>query len=274
MNGSRIEPERPWLPRLWWIVLGLTCGLPCLGRSAEPEPAAAPSAFRRSVEAVQKAAHAHPDQSPAYYAELERGFRDLQQRFPDEPEVYAELLFVADHTPGPAATSLTRSILEWPAPESVKAKARGVLRKKEALNQVYSWAGPDLDGRTIRLADLKGKVVLIDFWATWCPPCRERLPELKALYERRRAAGFEILGISFDDDLAVLRRFVGRERIGWIQVADGRGWSGPRAAEFGITSLPALWLVDRQGRLRAVEIAGDLAVAVERLLAEPADIDR
>jgi hypothetical protein len=79
----------------------------------------------------------------------------------------------------------------------------------------------------------------------------------------------DIIGLSFDDEVEVLKKFTTKERIGWPQVAEGRGFDGsPRAREFGITSLPTMWLVDKQGRLRDLDARDDLAAKVEKLLAE------
>lgn len=236
---------------------------------ADAEPAAAASPFRQAVDAVQKSARAHPDRSPGYFDALERGFRDLQSRFPAEAEVYAELLFVADHTDGTRSEELLKSILAWPAPKTVQAKACGVLEKKRGIDRVFDRQWTSIDGTPIRFSDLRGKVVLVDFWASWCAPCREKLPEIKALYANFRDKGFEIIGVSFDDDLGKLRRFLASEGMTWPQVADGQGWEGPRAAEFGVTSLPTLWLIDRKGRLRDVDARERLATSLQRLLAEP-----
>lgn len=228
-----------------------------------------PSPFRADVEAVQQAAHRHPDGSAAYLAELETGFRRLQARYPAEGEVYAELLFVADHQSGPEALALARQILQWPAPAEIQEKARGVLAKKASLGQPLNLDLVTTQGTRLHLADLRGKVVLLDFWATWCPPCREKLPELRRLYAQHHARGLEIVGFSFDDDLGTLRRFIASEKVPWAQVADGKGWTdSPRAQESGITSLPAMWLVDRQGLLRDIDARDGLAERIERLLAE------
>lgn len=235
--------------------------------AADPAPGRTP--FRAAVEAVQAAAHRHPDLSPAYFAELERGFRRVQAEFPSESEVYAELLFIADHTSGEPSVRLLEEILAWPASTEVKQKAEGVQRKKAALGRPYDFKVTTTGGRAFRLSDWRGRVVLVDFWATWCTPCREKLPEIQKLYDQAHARGLEIVGVSFDDDLRGLAAFVKKHRMPWLQVADGRGWEGsPQARQFGITSLPSMWLVDRQGVLRDLDAREDLARKVERLLAE------
>ncbi len=249
------------------VLMMLVCAMG--GVRAAESATAKENPFRQAVEAVQKAAHTHPEGSAPYYAELEKGFRRLQREFPQELEVYAELLYVADHTDGGSATDLAKQILEWPAPASLKEKARGVLRKKAAVGGLWTLKETSIDGHPVRLEDFRGKVVLLDFWATWCPPCREGLPELKALYARCQPKGLAIVGISFDDDLDTLRRFVRREKMDWDQVAEGKGWDdGRHAREYGITSLPTMWLIDRQGRLRDFDARKDLSAKVEKLLEE------
>ena len=227
------------------------------------------SAFRTAVEAVQASAHQHPDRSAAYFKELEEGFRRLQAAFPAESEVYAELLFVADHTEGAPSEELARRILMWPAPAAVKTKARGVLWKKSMLGKTCNLSFMSIDGKPVKLQDQRGRVVLIDFWATWCGPCREKLPELKSLYARHHAQGFEVIGVSFDEDVEGMKDFTRKEGIAWKQVADGKGWNeSPYAGEFGVTSLPTMWLLDKQGRLRDVDSREDLERKLQKLMAE------
>ncbi|HNC24892.1 MAG TPA: TlpA disulfide reductase family protein [Opitutaceae bacterium] len=127
-----------------------------------------------------------------------------------------------------------------------------------------------LDGTKVDLAALRGKVVLIDFWATWCPPCRDETPTIVETYRRLHDKGFEIVGISLDESRTALRDYLKANSMTWPQFFDGGGWDNRLAEQYGIHSIPAMWLVNRRGYLVDVQARDDLADKVEKLLAEPA----
>jgi thiol-disulfide isomerase/thioredoxin len=124
-----------------------------------------------------------------------------------------------------------------------------------------------VDGRPVNLRDLKGKVVLIDFWATWCVPCVHEIPHVKATYDKLHGNGFEIIGLSFDQSKSKLDQFVADKGLPWPQYFDGAGWSNKYARQFGIRSIPTMWLVDKQGVLRDTNARDDLEGKVAALLA-------
>ena len=107
------------------------------------------------------------------------------------------------------------------------------------------------DGQTISNQSLAGKVVLIDFWATWCGPCVRALPEIKKIYKRwKDNEDFLLLGASLDTSRGAMAKFVRSRKMPWPQVFDGRGWKMRLAQAFDVHSIPTLIVLDGQGRIR------------------------
>ena len=125
-----------------------------------------------------------------------------------------------------------------------------------------------LDGTEVDLAKMRGKVVLIDFWATWCGPCVQEVPNLVKAYENLHSKGFEIVGVSLDQDKAKLEGFLKEKGMTWLQYFDGKGWQNEISSRFSIQSIPAMWLIDKKGMLVSTSARPNLAEQVEKLLAE------
>ncbi len=120
----------------------------------------------------------------------------------------------------------------------------------------------DLDGREWRRPELEGRVVLLDFWATWCAPCLAQFPVFREALERFGDDGLLIVGVSMNEsDRATLERFLASRDVGWPQVHDGRGLTGPLARRFDVTALPRTVLVDRRGRVVGVDLEAELLLA-------------
>ena len=127
----------------------------------------------------------------------------------------------------------------------------------------------DVTGKPISIANDKGKVVLIDFWATWCAPCRAELPNVLATYSKYHNKGFEIIGISLDHDQAKLTNFTKSMNMTWPQFFDGQGWGNKLAVKYGIESVPATYLLDGEGKIIGKDLRGEeLQAAVARALAK------
>ncbi len=125
----------------------------------------------------------------------------------------------------------------------------------------------DLQGNPLNLGAYRGKVVLVDFWATWCGPCVKELPNVLAAYEKHHVAGFEIVGISLDTDKAKLEKFIETNKMPWQQFFDGKGWENKLAGKYGVNSIPATYLLDGEGKIIAKNLRGEaLEAAVAKAL--------
>lgn len=121
----------------------------------------------------------------------------------------------------------------------------------------------DVTGKPLSIADYKGKVVMIDFWATWCPPCRGEVPNVVATYQKYHDKGFEIIGVSLDQDQQKLLDFTKQNNMTWRQYFDGQGWGNALAVKYGIQSIPMTFLLDGNGKIIGKDLRGqDLTDAV------------
>jgi len=209
-----------------------------------------------------------PLNSPAESGEFFKAAQSLQKDFPNRPEVYQVIAGAAMQADGDTSRKLAQLILDSPAPDASKEQARGIIAKMEALGKPLNIQFEALDGRAVDLATLKGKVVMVDFWATWCGPCVGEVPNVKAAYKRLHANGFEIVGISLDSEKDKLENFVKENDMAWPQYFDGQGWTNKISMRYGINSIPAMWLVDKQGKLRDMNGRDGLEEKVQKLLAE------
>ncbi len=105
------------------------------------------------------------------------------------------------------------------------------------------------DGKTVKLSSLKGKVVMIDFWASWCRPCRMENPAVVAIYNKYKAKGFEIYGVSLDTDKAKWQAAIAQDGLTWYHVSDLQGWSSSAAQLYKVNSIPFTVLLDKEGRI-------------------------
>ncbi len=121
----------------------------------------------------------------------------------------------------------------------------------------------DLAGNPLSVSRFKGKVVLVDFWATWCFPCMIELPNVLEVYKKNHKQGFEIIGVSLDDSRPTLERFLKEKAIPWPQYFDGLAWGNKLVLKYGVNNLPATYLIDRKGKIIGKDLRGDeLAAAV------------
>ncbi len=127
----------------------------------------------------------------------------------------------------------------------------------------------DTAGKEISLDKFKGKVVLLDFWATWCMPCKVEMPNVIRIHKKLNSKGFEIIGISLDSDRNAFDNYIKSNGIDWPQYFDGKGWQNGVAEKYKVRAIPATYLIDKNGKIRFHSLRGaELEKAVEQLLAE------
>lgn len=168
--------------------------------------------------------------------------------------------------------------IKYPANELVKMlhqnvsnyieqqKLKAEVSKMPAIGSLaQDFVLPTPAGDTIRLSNLRGKYVLLDFWAAWCPSCRQENPNLVAIYPKFKARGFEILQVSLDKSRASWINAIKEDKLGWKHGGDMRFWDSPVARLYGITRIPANFLIDPNGVIVDVDLNGE---ALGRILSE------
>ena len=124
-------------------------------------------------------------------------------------------------------------------------------------------AFPDPEGKIRKLSDLRGKVVLLDFWASWCGPCRRESPNVRNVYAKYHDQGFEVFSVSLDRDANNWKKAIADDKLVWPNhVSDLKGWGSAAAKLYGVSSIPSTFLVDKDGRIIAKGLRGEQLTAV------------
>ncbi|WP_238387251.1 TlpA disulfide reductase family protein [Sphingobacterium olei] len=129
--------------------------------------------------------------------------------------------------------------------------------KNIAIGKAVDFEQPDIEGNTFKLSSLKGKYVLVDFWASWCAPCRAENPHLLKTYNELKDKNFEIVGVSLDESKAAWLKAVEQDGMPWIQVSDLKGFKTDIAVKYGITAIPQNFLINPEGVIIAKDLRGE-----------------
>lgn len=158
--------------------------------------------------------------------------------------------------------------------KKVEAYIKDNQNKKKSVPAIIGNIAPDFsgltpEGKTLSLNDVKSKVTIIDFWASWCKPCRRENPNVVKLYEKYHDKGLEIIGVSLDNNGQKKRwvKAIEQDGLTWPQISNLKGWKEPVAVQYGVRSIPATFILDKTGKIVATRLRGKaLEDKVEELL--------
>ncbi len=166
--------------------------------------------------------------------------------------------------------SAVKANIKGPQGQQMAQEMSADLKVQALENKALTIKAVKLDGTEFNSADWKGKVVMVDFWATWCGPCIEELPRVKQIYLQYHSKGLEIVGVSCDDKGEELKKFLASNPdMPWPQLFDEKtpGWH-PLATSYGVLSIPRMFLIDKKGIVRTVDGRENMEALIPQLLAE------
>lgn len=181
----------------------------------------------------------------------------------DHPDSYESLfrLNVSKERLGAAETDKAFTLLnpELQTTEEGKTIEAFIISNKNLKigDQFIDIEQPDINGHRVKLSEIKGKYTLIEFWASWCGPCRSFNPELTAQYELHKDKGFEILGVSLDTDKEKWGEAIEKDGLSWVNVSDLKGFNNEAAMIYGVRDIPDNFLIDEHGVIIARFIRGE-----------------
>jgi thiol-disulfide isomerase/thioredoxin len=177
-------------------------------------------------------------------------FVEQHPQAPDAAEAMLQM-GISDEFSGNEKEALVRyAAIVKDFPESPSArKARGAARRLESVGKPLALAGTGIDGRPVALQSLRGKPVLVHYWATWCEPCKVDIAQIRELYAKYGPKKFAVVGIALDTDKTALAKFLAAKPIPWPQLHESGGLDGPLAEELGVLTLPTMFLLDAQGNV-------------------------
>lgn len=223
---------------------------------------------------LENAIQTHRNKVTALYQQSEKAKKDADSLYKSESAIRKQ--FVLDH---PKSYASLNELLNWVGDDNLAEsrsiydgldpalkktdKAAEVVTRMENLQKITVGSAfidvsqARTDGKIVSLSSYKGKYVLLEFWASWCGPCRAENPNLKKEYELYKEKGFHVLGVSLDDNDAKWKKALEKDMLPWENISDLKGWNNAAAVQYGVRAIPANFLIDPQGKIIARNLRGE-----------------
>jgi thiol-disulfide isomerase/thioredoxin len=252
------------------IALYLALGIILLfsqGYSKEPECDRAAQATYDKIKGVIHQIRISGD-TTANLVKIDKALKVYARKYPDHPNNIVLAFVIAgmiERYDINRAKIMYQKVIDS-GDRTYTAPAESTLKQLVFLGKPITIQFMDISGNPINLAKMKGNVVLIDFWATWCKPCVREIPQIVQIYDKYHQKGLEIIGISFDENLDSLKQMIQEKKMLWPQYFDGKIWGNTIAIEYGIIAVPTMWLVDKTGVLVDIHAGEELEDKIAELL--------
>jgi peroxiredoxin len=223
------------------------------------------SGYVKIQKEVDEYMNQYPDQNPNSYISLllvERLFNSQDFEYKKVKKTFENLNEeLQNTTKGRAITEKLKAIEK-------NMKNPAAVEKLKSLKMAPEFSAKSPSGTTISLKESLGKVTIIDFWASWCGPCRKENPNVVALYNQFHSKGLNIIGVSLDDDATKWKDAIAKDKLTWNHVSNLKGFEDPIAIQYEIQQIPTTFILDSKGNIVAKDLRGDeLKAKVEELLA-------
>ncbi len=234
--------------------------------------------IQKLMDAQKKNDNATVEKLKKQYTEIQKGMDDYMAVYPEQnSDSYISLLLIQNMFNSPkfdlAKVTKTFSNLDSDLKETKIGKEIGLKlktiqntqnsqKKKVVESTEIGGIAPNFSAKTpqgtvVSLKESLGKVTIIDFWASWCGPCRKENPNVVALFNELHSKGLNIIGVSLDKDLASWNQAIAKDNITWVQVSNLKEWSEPIARQYGVEQIPTTFLLDASGKIVAKDLRGE-----------------